>query len=349
MKFLDKFTKLAEKALDSIDKAAEKAVNSLDKATESLEKKINKTADENEKKLEKFLDKTAKGFDSLSQKTQDYYTKLAEDNNKILDSSKATTFEERLSKAAAVVAKTTQTIVEDVVGSVKNVKNNDPASVEPIVSPAGVVETPTVAKKPVKKFLTLEQLTDGELAGLNCTPLEIVLENLGATPDARLPGKWKLDNMSVQVIHNKWFNFGTSEGNEGSVSFVQYVIAKNQNIDLNSADNIQKNLLANEAVATLQGYQQEPDYQPRLSAWMQSQTERQTKRTKVLVTESQKEDLLNEVLNHKTDKPKATRKPQKTVEPEPIVEVAKKVRKPRSKVEPLVEPTPVKKTRKKAM
>lgn len=274
MKFFDKLNQLTDKIVSAVEETA---------------KDVNQTY--KERGLNGFLDRANTNLDNLAKSTQDYYNKLAEDNKKITKANTSTKFEDKIATVAAVVVNTTQTLVDDVVKATVNTAKNvvdtkgDTTTAKDSVNAQKEVindwadsnqefkdkaATHTKAPKaPVYK--TFDQLTEAEFVSLNSTPLEIVLDNLGALPAARgIPGKFTTETGgSVMLTHNKWYSFTTGLGSEGAVSLVKFSLSKEFAIKLE--DPQADNMLLNEAVGMLQAMQAEPTYQADLSAWMKKQ------------------------------------------------------------------------------
>lgn len=270
MKFFDKLTKLTDKIVASVEETA---------------KDVSETY--NKKGLNGFIDRANTNFDNLAKSTQEYYNKLAEDNKKITKANTSNKIEDKIATAAAVVVNTTQTVVDDVVKATVNTAKNvvDTNSKvatkneqEPTVKDGTKsqeefkdITAGNVAKNPkAPVYKTFEQLTEAEFVSLNSTPLEIVLDNMGATADPRMPGKFKTDGGgSVMLTSNKWYSFSSGLGSEGAVSLVKFALTQEAAIKLDNPK--EDNMLLNEAVGMLQAVQAEPTYQVELSAWMKKQ------------------------------------------------------------------------------
>lgn len=288
MKFLDKFTQIAEKVAATVEQTA----TTVTKAYK-------------EQGVEGMIKKTSDGFNTLSKKTQDYYTDIGNTNKKIMDANKSNKIEDKIATAAAVVVNTTQTIMEDAVkvtvDTVKSaVKTENPDNTG---LPAKLSET-------ASSYLKSDQLTQAELVGLDSTPLEIAMKYLGATPADRIPGKWTLNdtghNIQITTHENKWYDFNAAMGGQGAVSFMTAVSLNHTKTD----DPATLKMAKDEAVAMLQACQDSPQYRTELSLWIKEQNAIQEKKNSVTVTDSQKEAFL-EAIGEEAPKKTSTRKAKK--------------------------------------
>lgn len=138
-------------------------------------------------------------------------------------------------------------------------------------------------KKNNSKFLT-NILSDGEIAMLNSTPLELVLENLQAKP-SRIPGKWTLESGStISLAHQKWFHFQTGTKSEGAIDFLKFILSNEKFV--NAEDVSVDEFLKNDALLLLQKYQQEENYQQRVSTWIKSAQSFEEKKTSKKVSKT---------------------------------------------------------------
>lgn len=260
MKLFDKLNKLAEQITTKVEEKANQ---------------VSKTY--KEKGIDGILDQTAHGFDSLSKKGQDYYNNLAEQNKKIMDQP-APKMEDKIANVAAVIAKTTQTIVNDAVkATLDTVKgsNDNPQNSENNQSNEHA-EKQTIVIQKSKICYSYEQLNEAERLSLDSVPLSIVLEELGAVSEQfGMPGKWYLDNHSFIIIHNKWFDFNSNEGRsgmQGAISLLHHI---------RGAENalLEEKELYNQAVEWLQILKDSPEYPQKLSDWMKNEHNEQLKRS----------------------------------------------------------------------
>lgn len=313
MNFLDKLSKLAESVVTNIEDSASS---------------INKTYQE--KGFKGLVDKTNESLDSLAQNSQSYVNKISESNKEILKNNKSSSFEDKLAAAASVVVNTTQTIVDDVVkvtkSTVENIsKETETSDIKKTSEESidkNVQDIISKGKKSNRVYLQ-DILSDAEIISLDCTPLSIIIEELGGVQDKRIPGKWQLQDYSIIVTNKKWYNFTTGIGNDGALTFLKAALNDFKTID-NDDVNF-NNKQTDMALSNLQGTQNEPDYQTKVSAWIKQQIEFDTVRSSVRVTQAQKEDLAEALAE---TSPKRVRKSKVEVTPveEPEV-VAKTPRK----------------------
>lgn len=293
MKFLDKLNKFAEKLVTSVEETA----NDVSKTYK-------------DKGINGFVEKAADNLDNLSAKTKDYYSNIAQTNKEILKSNTSKSLEDKIVTVAAVVVNTAQTIVQD---AVKTVVKTDEAPAE--TTQKTTQETTTNAKeetvvKTQKKVTPLsEQLSDGEIASLNATPLDIVLENIGAKKVERTNDRWTTaDGSTIMVVQDKWHCFTNAAKGQGAISFVKFALNNEQDSSL--ADKYEDNLLNNEALRLLQSYHNDANYQSRVSTWIKNEHEFSQKKLG-LITANDLTDIVEEVNNpvKKVSKPRV-RKPK---------------------------------------
>jgi hypothetical protein len=217
MQFLEKFTKLAEKAASSIEQAA-----------------TNVTKTYQEKGLDGFVEKTTSTFESLSQRTQNYYNKIGDNNKAILKANDSDKIENKIGAVAAVVVNTTQTILSDAtqvtISTVKNVLDTEPAPIQ---------------------ILTANQISDEQLVVLDSLPLSNILKLFnGVESTTGMPNKWTSPIGTIQVVNDKWYNFSNGEGGQGAYSLTNALVAKQDNLDVTDPDQVE--VSTNTTLAILQ-------------------------------------------------------------------------------------------------
>lgn len=309
MKFLDKLNKLAEKLVTSVEETASD---------------VSKTY--KDKGINGFVEKASDNFDSLSAKTKDYYSTIAQTNKEILKSNTSKSLEDKIVTVAAVVVNTAQTIVQDAVKTVAKTEEKVAEQTQETVAPAST-KADTVVTKTKKQITPLsEQLNDGEIASLNFTPLEIVLENIGATSTEKRPDRWTTtDKSTIIVVQDKWHCFTNGATGHGAVSLVKFALNNEQKSSL--TDPHEDKILTNEALRTLQSYHNESNYQSRVSDWIKKEHEFAQKKIGLItakdlteMAQSVEEQPVKKVAKPRVRKPKLT-----TVENTPVEDVTPEV------------------------
>lgn len=232
MNFLDKITEVTNKILDKVDKNVER---------------VNKTYKEEglSSVVEKTIKKVNKELDRAAEKAVQYYEDVIEEGKASERTNASKNAEPNGTKNA------TKNATKDTSNDTTNKNEQQKQDNVPV--------------KPRKLYLQ-EIIGDGEIATLNYTPLEIVLETLQAQKSKRLPGHYKTARgNAIQLIHNKWYSFN-GVGSEGAVNFVKYALNDEKSFVLED-----KNLddaLTNDALQLLDKLHKTPDYQIQLSKWI---------------------------------------------------------------------------------
>ena len=321
MGFLDKITKLAEKAADAVVKTSDQIAQTYQK--DGFDGIVNKTAD---------------SLTKAGQKTQEYFTNIGDKNKQILDAIPEKDLEATLAKATAVVINTTQTIVKDAAKVTMDTVDAVSKNIEKIVAEQNaekVSETPSTQQKKTSDVKDLF-LNEAQIAELDCMPIELYVKHLGAQSNVDgQSDKYELDNFVFVSKNQKWYDFNNQKGGVGSISFVShYIRVKNGLLD-NVNSEVSKEI-RNSAFDILSKVSQLSEYQTDLNAWIKVENDK-IKSTKPVVEET----------TPAVEKPKRVRKaPVAKVEetPAPVAEKPKRVRKtPVAKVEetpaPVVEKT----------
>lgn len=193
MKLLYQFTKVAEKVVAKLDSTAQN---------------IKKTY--HEQGLEGVTQKTSDKLDLLAKQTVEYYKEIDNINQKTYKELAPKNIEEQIAAIANITAQTTQKVATDTATKIRELANHTQLIRQTIPEPFH------------NQFhyydvsLTRQQTWDA-------VPLDTVMVKANAIP-ARLPGNYIIhNNISVQIIGNKWFNFTTGEGGSGALGMIMSI------------------------------------------------------------------------------------------------------------------------------
>lgn len=334
MGLFDKITKLAEKAADAV-------VKTSDKINETYQKEG----------FDGILNKTADSITNAGKKTQDYINTLGEKNKQIMDSMPDKDLEGTLAKATAVVINTTQTLVKDAakvtVETVESVSKN----LEKMVSEDTSVEVKTpVTETPAKKAKSdIKELflNEGQIAELDCMPISLFVEHLGAKNNVDgQSDKYHLDGFNFVAKDQKWYDFNNQKGGVGALSFMNHYIRVTNGLLDNIHDEVNKEI-RNSTFAILSEILEMKKYRDDLSVWIKEQNAQ----VKPVQSKEKVEVSKEEVVA----KPKRTRKPaapKTEVQPTADTTSAKKPARKTTKkliVEPEAPKAPAKRPSKKVV
>ena len=239
---------------------------------------------------------------------------------------------EKLTQAANTIINTTQAVANEIADSVsKNMKDNE-----------------VKQSNKIEKYKDLF-LNQGQIAELNCMPMDLVLKHLNA--ENNIDGdknKYKLGNIVILLKDQHWLNVNEQNSMKmffpGTIPLVEYILKAQNNIVYTKEPEVLNNIY-NGAMEILSKISETKEYKSDLSVWIKEATkknkiEEKTPEVKPKVVKKVVKPVEEKVVqSEKTPevKPKAVKKvvkpvEEKIIQPEKAPEVkpkaVKKVVKP---------------------
>ena len=258
MGFFDKITKIAERAADAVVKTSDKIAQTYQ-----------------EQGFDGIVNKTTDSLNKATQGTQSYFKNISQENKKIMESIPEKDLEGTIAKMAAVVINTTETLAKDAAKATMETVDNVSKNIQNIIEEQKVSEQTDISTvntpKEETKQTTIKArdlfLNQGEIAELDCMPIELFMKHLGAECNID-NNKFKLDGYTISTSNQKWFDWNNQKGGIGAITLVShYVRIKN-----NLLDNINKEIskeVYHSSLEVLSQIFKLQEYQKDLSSWIQ--------------------------------------------------------------------------------
>lgn len=225
--WLDKITKVADRAVNAVTEAANNTVKTYQ------EKGLDGIVDKTGEILVKTGETVTKAAEVAADKTQSYFKDIGQTNKELMNEVEENvgkgTIGGKIAGGLAATANTTQTMAEDLVNLTKrtyqNLVDQDGNKIDVVGNLDGVNRD---VAKPTKETV------DQRFQRLNAMPLEEVLSIIKA--DKRENGKWVDVTGTTFLIHkDSWFSPNNSIGGKNAVSLMNYHLSKVTNLDYHNS------------------------------------------------------------------------------------------------------------------
>ena len=225
--WLDKITKVADRAVNAVTEAANNTVKTYQ------EKGLDGIVDKTGELLVKTGETVTKAAEVAADKTQSYFKDIGQTNKELMNEVEENvgkgTIGGKIAGGLAATANTTQTMAEDLVNLTKrtyqNLVDQDGNKIDVVGNLDGVNRD---VAKPTKETV------DQRFQRLNAMPLEEVLSIIKA--DKRENGKWVDVTGTTFLIHkDSWFSPNNSIGGKNAVSLMNYHLSKVTNLDYHNS------------------------------------------------------------------------------------------------------------------
>lgn len=225
--WLDKITKVADRAVNAVTEAANNTVKTYQ------EKGLDGIVDKTGEILVKTGETVTKAAEVAADKTQSYLKDIGQTNKELMNEVEENvgkgTIGGKIAGGLAATANTTQTMAEDLVNLTKRTYQN---LVEQDGNKIDVVGNLDGVNREVVK--PANETVDQRFQRLNAMPLEEVLSIIKA--DKRENGKWVDVTGTTFLIHkDSWFSPNNSIGGKNAVSLMNYHLSKVTNLDYHNS------------------------------------------------------------------------------------------------------------------